>query len=70
MDLDWLFEAYHQTRKNGAAGIDGVTAGEYEQDLEGGVVFACPFFLRNRAWKLCLGQGATEKAYLASQFGS
>lgn len=35
MDLDWLFEAYHQTRKNGAAGVDGVTAAEYEQDLEG-----------------------------------
>jgi len=35
MDLDWLFEAYQQTRKNGAAGIDGVTAAEYEQDLEG-----------------------------------
>jgi group II intron reverse transcriptase/maturase len=35
MDLAWLFEAYQQTRKNGAAGIDGVTAAEYEQDLEG-----------------------------------
>ena len=35
MDLDWLFEAYQQTRKNGAAGVDGVTAAEYEQDLEG-----------------------------------
>ena len=35
MDLDWLFEAYQQTRKNGAEGIDGVTAAEYEQDLEG-----------------------------------
>ena len=35
MDIDWLFEAYHQTRKNKAAGIDGVTAAEYEQDLEG-----------------------------------
>ena len=35
MDLDWLFEAYQQTRKNGAAGIDGVTAAEYEEDLEG-----------------------------------
>ena len=35
MDLDWLFEAYQQTRNNGAAGIDGVTAADYEQDLEG-----------------------------------
>ena len=35
MDIDWLFEAYHQTRKNAAAGVDGVTAADYEQDLEG-----------------------------------
>jgi retron-type reverse transcriptase len=35
MEIDWLFEAYHQTRKNRAAGVDGVTAAEYEQDLEG-----------------------------------
>jgi group II intron reverse transcriptase/maturase len=35
MDLDWLTEAYRYTRKDGAAGVDGVTAGEYEADLEG-----------------------------------
>jgi RNA-directed DNA polymerase len=35
MDLDWLREAYRRTRKNGAAGVDGVTADEYEADLEG-----------------------------------
>ncbi len=35
MDIDWLFEAYRKTRKNGAVGVDGVTAAEYEQDLEG-----------------------------------
>jgi RNA-directed DNA polymerase len=35
MDIDWLKEAYRRTRKNGAAGVDGVTADEYEQDLEG-----------------------------------
>ena len=35
MDLDWLKEAYRRTRKDGAVGVDGVTAGEYEQDLEG-----------------------------------
>ncbi|MEM7314424.1 MAG: group II intron reverse transcriptase/maturase, partial [Planctomycetota bacterium] len=34
MDIAWLFEAYHRTRKNGAAGIDDVTAAEYEQGLE------------------------------------
>lgn len=35
MDLDWLQEAYRRTRKDGAAGVDGVTAAEYETDLEG-----------------------------------
>lgn len=35
MDIDWFFEAYRRTRKNGAVGVDGVTAAEYEQDLEG-----------------------------------
>ena len=35
MDIDWLKEAYRRTRKDGAAGVDGVTAEEYEQDLEG-----------------------------------
>ena len=35
MDLNWLKEAYRRTRKDGAVGIDGVTAEEYEQDLEG-----------------------------------
>lgn len=35
VDLDWLTEAYRRTRKDGAAGVDGVTAAEYEQDLEG-----------------------------------
>jgi len=35
MDIDWLKEAYRRTRKDGAVGIDGVTAEEYKQDLEG-----------------------------------
>ena len=35
MDIDWLFEAYRKTRKRGAVGVDGVTAEQYEQDLEG-----------------------------------
>jgi RNA-directed DNA polymerase len=35
MDIDWLKEAYQRTRKDGAVGVDGVTAEEYEQDLEG-----------------------------------
>jgi RNA-directed DNA polymerase len=35
MDIDWLKEAYRRTRKDGAVGVDGVTADEYGQDLEG-----------------------------------
>src|SRR5262249_17463515 len=35
MDMDWLTEAYRRTCKDGAAGVDGVTADEYQQNLEG-----------------------------------
>jgi group II intron reverse transcriptase/maturase len=35
VDIDWLKDAYRRTRKDGAVGVDGVTAAEYEQDLEG-----------------------------------
>jgi RNA-directed DNA polymerase len=34
IDLDWLKEAYRRTRKDGAVGVDGMTAATYEQDLE------------------------------------
>ena len=34
IDLYWMREAYRRTRKDGAPGIDGVTATNYEQDLE------------------------------------
>ena len=34
IDETWLREAYRRTRKDGAAGIDGVTAAQYEADLE------------------------------------
>ncbi len=34
IDAVWLREAYRRTRKDGAAGIDGVTAVEYEAELE------------------------------------
>jgi RNA-directed DNA polymerase len=34
IDIDWLKEAYRRTRKDGAAGIDKVTAAEYGQNLE------------------------------------
>jgi site-specific DNA recombinase len=35
IDLDWLQEAYDRTRKDGAVGVDGMTAAEYERDLQG-----------------------------------
>ncbi len=34
IDEDWMLEAYRRTRKDAAAGIDGVTAADYELDLE------------------------------------
>ncbi len=34
IDLDWMYEAYDLTRKDGATGIDGVTAQDYEANLE------------------------------------
>ena len=34
IDKDWMIEAYRRTRKDGAAGIDGVTGADYEKDLE------------------------------------
>src|ERR1700757_3486565 len=30
IDLDWMMEAYRLTRKDGAPGIDGITAADYE----------------------------------------
>ena len=34
LDMDWMREAYRLTRKSGAPGVDGMTAAEYERDLE------------------------------------
>jgi RNA-directed DNA polymerase len=34
MDLRWLKEAYARTRKDGAVGVDGQTARDYEENLE------------------------------------
>jgi group II intron reverse transcriptase/maturase len=35
IDLEFLREAYRRTRKDGATGVDGQTAEEYEKNLEG-----------------------------------
>jgi RNA-directed DNA polymerase len=34
MDIDWLCEAFHRTRKDGAPGVDGQTWAEYAKNLE------------------------------------
>ena len=34
IDLEWMLEAYDLTRQDGAPGIDGVTAMDYEANLE------------------------------------
>jgi group II intron reverse transcriptase/maturase len=34
IDVDFLREAYRRTRKDGAVGVDGQTAGQYAKDLE------------------------------------
>jgi group II intron reverse transcriptase/maturase len=34
MDLAWMREAYRRTRKDGATGVDGRTAKQYEEQLE------------------------------------
>jgi RNA-directed DNA polymerase len=35
IDIDWLREAHRRTRKDGARGVDGQSAMQYEADLEG-----------------------------------
>jgi group II intron reverse transcriptase/maturase len=35
IDIEWLREAWRRTRKDGAVGVDGVTAPTYERELEG-----------------------------------
>jgi RNA-directed DNA polymerase len=34
IDIEWLLTAYAQTRKDGAVGVDGQTAADYEVNLE------------------------------------
>jgi RNA-directed DNA polymerase len=34
IDLEWMKEAFRLTRKDGAPGIDGLTAAEYAENLE------------------------------------
>jgi len=38
MDVDFLCEAYRRTRKDGASGVDGVTAEAYSRELEDNLI--------------------------------
>ncbi|HAZ13859.1 MAG TPA: group II intron reverse transcriptase/maturase [Bdellovibrionales bacterium] len=44
IDLSFLKEAYNRTRKDGAVGIDQVTAEEYEQKLDANLTSLCDRF--------------------------
>jgi len=35
LDMEWMYEAYKETRKDGAVGVDGQTAKEFQEDLKG-----------------------------------
>jgi hypothetical protein len=35
IDLEWMYEAYRVTRKDGAVGIDGENAEAFAEELEG-----------------------------------
>ena len=38
IDLDWMKEAFRLTRKDGAPGVDGQSADEFSEDLEGNLL--------------------------------
>ncbi len=71
MDIDWLKEAYRRTRKDGAVGVDGVTAEEYEQDLEGNLQSllnrASPARTRHHLYDVCIFRKVAQLLRLARQ---
>ena len=34
LDMEWMYEAYKETRKDGAVGVDGQTAEEFREELK------------------------------------
>ena len=38
IDLEWMYRAWDLTRRDGATGVDGMTAADYEKDLEANLV--------------------------------
>jgi group II intron reverse transcriptase/maturase len=50
IDLEWMQEAYALTRKDGATGIDGVTADDYEAKLEANLTDLLERIKSGRYW--------------------
>jgi group II intron reverse transcriptase/maturase len=50
IDVEFLKEAYRRTRKDGAPGVDGQTAEEYETDLEGNLKSLLERFKSGTYW--------------------
>jgi RNA-directed DNA polymerase len=59
VDLTWMLEAWRRTRKDGAAGVDGQTAGDYEQELEANLQA-----LIDRAKTGCYRAPAVRRVYI------
>jgi RNA-directed DNA polymerase len=65
IDLEWMQEAYELTRKDGATGIDGVTADEYEANLEANLVDLLERIKSGRYWA-----PPVRRAYIPKADGS
>jgi group II intron reverse transcriptase/maturase len=64
IDLDWMYEAYRQTRKDGAKGVDGQGSEEFAQDLEGNLAE-----LLNRAKSGSYRAPAVRRVYIPKDGG-
>jgi group II intron reverse transcriptase/maturase len=65
IDMDWLYEAYRRTRKDGAPGVDGQTAAAYAEHLEENLQD-----LLNRAKSGRYRAPAVKRAYVPKGDGS
>src|SRR5204863_2303373 len=65
IDLDWMKEAYRLTRKDGAPGIDGVTAADYAENLEANLLD-----LLGRIKFGCYQAPPVRRAYIPKSDGS
>src|SRR6202795_3261058 len=65
IDLEWMKEAYRLTRKDGAPGIDGVTAADYATNLE-----ANPLGLLDRIKAGPLQGAPVRRTYIPKTDGS